>query len=266
MMVCQECGKQMNTIHGLKVHMTTVHGKSFKDVDNFPSSEVKIKIEPGMVVTPDPRMKQEDSPRKSHIGPPAKCHMCGLVMGSLAGLRKHELHTHGVKFLYPCSGCGKKFTNRKVYKLHARLCTPGVTTKVKPVRVSVRKDHEKATVPVKNEQAASQENQVSNKAYHKRKCSICKRKFASEFSLKQHRIRAHGVVYCYTCDLCDMKFTRSRELNEHKRDKHGSNTYIIPPKPAAPTTARLFYCAQCQKSFTSYLGLKCTKYKSMASS
>ena len=104
------------------------------------------------------------------------CPICGRHFSKRTGMRTHIRRTHEVsESVLTCDQCGKAFNNKYRLRHHKQIYHTGRT-------------HE---------------------------CSVCKKTFACETTLKRHAVTHTNTDYKYTCDVCGKQFRDSNNLKVH---------------------------------------------------
>ena len=80
------------------------------------------------------------------------------------------------------------------------------------------------------------ENEIQSKK-QKSECSICKKTFTSESSVRKHKKFVHDKITTgkfHSCDKCEKKYSRKSELTKHNKVIHETNN--------------IFKCQLCSKT------------------
>ncbi|XP_033983982.1 zinc finger protein 878 [Trematomus bernacchii] len=166
---------------------------------------------------------EEELNNESGLSGEYSCSVCDLQLSSKFKLQDHmNLHTGARP--YCCAECGKRFCQKKSYRVHLRT-------------------HAQAKVDVLQ-------------------CRVCLKGFPSPKDLKVHLSRTHFENEFYECDLCKRVFTSLKACQNHVM-LHKSKQDVVcevcgrnfnSPKSLArhqrTTCHHNFKCTDCTKTFT----------------
>ncbi|XP_010786242.1 zinc finger protein 572 [Notothenia coriiceps] len=166
---------------------------------------------------------EEELNNESGLSGEYSCSVCDLQLSSKFKLQDHmNLHTGARP--YCCAECGKRFCQKKSYRVHLRT-------------------HAQAKVDVLQ-------------------CRVCLKCFLSPKDLKDHLSRTHFENEFYECDLCKRVFTSLKACKNHVM-LHKSKQDVVcevcgrnfnSPKSLArhqrTTCHHNFKCTDCTKTFT----------------
>ena len=106
---CSFCGKKFPNYFNMKRHETKIHGKNHvKDIRC-------AVLDCGFSARTTLQMARHTT--LSHGNKDVKCQVCGHMLSSVSGLRKHMIAIHGLK----CEICGRLFKVEDMLKAHKEV-------------------------------------------------------------------------------------------------------------------------------------------------
>lgn len=178
---CGICGKQFNHKQSVQEHIIAVH----------------LKLQPYMCITCG-KLFSSNSNLTRHVlihdesyrtqEKSYTCKLCNKKYLSFAALRLHLKKKHFTQ--NKCDLCNKTFSDYESLELHS-LQKPALCISSTPESDN-RNDKCKSTV-----------------------CSICKKEFASDFSLQRHINALHLKTFPYVCTTCGKVFSQKQHLDRH---------------------------------------------------
>ena len=106
---CSCCGKKFPNYFNMKRHETKIHGKN-------PVKAVRCTV-PDCGFSSNTTHQMARHTTLSHSRKDVKCQVCGHMLSSVSGLRKHMNAIHGLE----CDICGKLFKDEDMLKSHKGL-------------------------------------------------------------------------------------------------------------------------------------------------
>uniref|UniRef100_A0A6P7EZL7 Zinc finger protein 493-like n=1 Tax=Diabrotica virgifera virgifera TaxID=50390 RepID=A0A6P7EZL7_DIAVI len=287
---CQLCSKKFTRAAGLKQHQLVHTGEKsakhkFVDVSIKKEDEVMDmnkyldvmlkKEEKPIKRKPEGRMKdilRKMSPKEYEtycVQPaapeePLNCKECPLRFFNNIELGFHSIK-HSDKGHYECHVCGRYTSpDKRAFDIHirqhegikkykCRICNKQFTSirpayehqyfhgKEKTFECDICKQKFHTSLSVKNHKAKAHHEMLIKKEYD---CKICNKHYANHSGLAHHNFRHHKEL-CKRmpslCDICGKDFSAKAQLRKHKR------THQTEPE---------YSCQICSKKFTQPAGLK----------
>lgn len=168
--------------------------------------------------------------RKLHIAEKQTCAVCGLTLGSLRELRRHEMAAHArvTPATHQCCECGKLFMNATHLRSHARTHSSERPHACPICQRSFRRH------------ADMRSHVLTHTGQKSNLCSVCGKGFLKKSDLKRH-YQGHKDERPYVCDTCGKGFKLLNYLKEHLHTH---------------ATKKEFVCSDCKKAFNSIGNLK----------
>ena len=205
---CKPCNLTFKTMILLRKHQTNQHNVRFLYLCKYCGLKLnsstlhkvhqqKCQGESGSSSTTHTVKPQQPVHMKTPSDP-LTCTLCGYTVHSELGLKIHTTRLHGSGCKWQCNHaqCRRTFVSKEHLRQHqveSHSMEYSVTRQGSAEKLSTVTSH---------------------------RCTICDKKFANSFSLKMHRIRAHGMVLKWQCNNCSKRFESKEELVEHKRVRH----------------------------------------------
>ncbi|KAK3516862.1 hypothetical protein QTP70_027082, partial [Hemibagrus guttatus] len=215
---CSWCSLSFTSQIYLHKHLRRCH---YEEYENLKLGEIKYVTsiqQTGITsgVTSNQRVEKDVYP----------CSQCGKSFTDRSNLRRHQYIHTGVK-PHHCSWCGKCFIQRRDLKEHQVIHTGEKPYHCSQCGKSFSRQRDLQT---------HQRIHTGEKLY---RCSECEKSFNRQSNLIQHQV-IHTGEKPYHCSQCGKSFTRQSNLIQHQ---------II------HTGERLYHCSLCGKSFNhqSYL-------------
>uniref|UniRef100_A0A8U8BQC8 Uncharacterized protein n=1 Tax=Geospiza parvula TaxID=87175 RepID=A0A8U8BQC8_GEOPR len=167
--------------HIMDVHKEKGYGCSICNRENLPDPNVQKYIHP--------------------------CEICGRIFNSIGNLERHKLIHTGVKS-HACEQCGKSFARKDMLKEHMRVhdnireylcaeCGKGMSDTHKLIHTG-----------------------KPSKKQYPWTCSVCDKKYVTDYMLQKHIQLTHDKVEAQSCQLCGTKVSTRASMSRHMRRKH----------------------------------------------
>ncbi|XP_076361778.1 zinc finger and BTB domain-containing protein 40-like [Tachypleus tridentatus] len=148
--------------------------------------------------------------------PLLNCRVCGKVLTTNVGIRKHEKSHFLTEKPFKCDKCEYRFACPSSLKYHL-----GTKHAPEPLeRTEVCNICGKAFQTV--------ENLKKHALLHGERsylCELCGKTFKKGCALKCHMIAIHSDITPYACQYCDQKFRKKLNLIAHIREHTGQQSY-----------------------------------------
>ncbi|CAK9795578.1 Zinc finger protein 235 [Anthophora quadrimaculata] len=167
---------------------------------------------------------------RSHMNPLHICRFCGIAVKNITHHELRHEESKKVNALYPCKYCPRKF--QAWYNLENHLLMKHKDPKTAPDMLRMLFERKFGS---RGDFYQHMNNQTEVKQH---KCEVCKKTFASEFSLNNH-MTLHAQTYL--CAQCGKNVTNKYSLKLHMRTHTGERPY---------------QCKVCLKTFTRSASLK----------
>ncbi|XP_053622477.1 gastrula zinc finger protein XlCGF26.1-like isoform X2 [Plodia interpunctella] len=179
-----------------------------------------------------------------------QCNECGVKFKSKNTLRTHKIRIHGTKREFICDVCSKSFNSKSRLETHLARHSTALASRlsycghcrVQYNSVHVYRNHLRNSVhhasttypcPECNKKFASKVYWTKHyNFYHlhksKYKCEICNKLFISNWRLKNHKQKHHGLSRSrdHACDVCGKKFYTLSTLRGHELTHSEQRTYM----------------------------------------
>ncbi|KAK1344316.1 hypothetical protein QTO34_014882 [Cnephaeus nilssonii] len=151
------------------------------------------------------------------------CEICGRIFNSIGNLERHKLIHTGVKS-HACEQCGKSFARKDMLKEHMRVhdnireylcaeCGKGMKTK------HALRHHMKLHKGIKEYECKECHRKFAQKGL-KTSCVNCvERRLVRENTMETHKL-IHTVGKQWTCSVCDKKYVTEYMLQKHVQLTH----------------------------------------------
>ncbi|KAI8128864.1 Transcription factor grauzone [Lucilia cuprina] len=169
---CKQCGKLYPSANHLNIHTEAVHLKKF----------VKICYICGKSIVTSAEYKIHMDKHEGIPPPSISCDICGLLLTSERGLKRHKDNQHpvGGKQDHPCPVCHKISPTRKALLKHVS---------------------------------------TMHKKGYDHKCNICEKAFKRAEALREH-MASHTGTPLYTCSWCPKTFYSNGNMHAHRKRVH----------------------------------------------
>ena len=136
---CSCCGKKFPNFFNMKRHETKIHGMNHVKT-------VRCTV-PGCSFSSNTTHQMARHTTLSHTRKDVKCQVCGHMLSSVSGLRKHMIAIHGLE----CDICGKLFLEDDMLKSHKEVYHKSLPSSERSSQVVIsRKIGEHATYTEEN--------------------------------------------------------------------------------------------------------------------
>ncbi|KAM7343505.1 uncharacterized protein ACRADG_010504 [Cochliomyia hominivorax] len=177
-----------------------------------------------------------------------KCKECGKLFADKGALKKHVL-THSSEKLFPCTICGKYFTNSFILNHHieavhenkfVQICDIcGKSIRCPTAFASHMEKHEVKNVTISCDVCGLLLSSKEGLKRHKNSqhpeggkkehtCHICSKISPTQRALKSHIRSVHEQGFEFKCSLCEKSFKRPAVLREHMATHTGTALYTCP--------------------------------------
>ncbi|XP_045204929.2 zinc finger protein 540-like [Mercenaria mercenaria] len=209
---CDECDRRFGYSKDLLKHKQNIHsGTEF-----FCDQCSKIYKNKQMF---DSHLKTHEM---GYVKPIYNCEHCSKSLTTKYSLAVHMKSVHlGMKKVYLCQMCGKKFSQRSSYKQHCNAHNG-----IKPYKCDVC---EKAFVYHKS----LKEHKFMHDNIRRFPCTFCDKAFRQRTTLHIH-LKTHKTVKDHVCPVCGRGFAQKQAMERHERIHSGVRPYT---------------CLVCNKSF-----------------
>ena len=161
------------------------------------------------------------------------CHLCAKQLSSNSYLKSHMISVHGIgeEQKFKCDQCDKSFCQKGHLKVH-----------IATVHENVRFHCDKC------DKSFSQKDKLTlhMRSVHENirfYCDKCEKNFSSKHCLYQHVKMVHENVR-YNCHKCEKSYSAKQNLNDHIQSKHGSLQEKV-----------CYKCQDCEKNFSTKTNL-----------
>lgn len=213
--ICDICGRKFGIKKEFRRHVNQVHSNP----SHFCGLCHKFYKEKRKY---DDHMKSHQS---DYVKPQFGCEVCSKTFSTKYVLANHIKSEHqGIKKSYLCPTCGRSFTQKNSYIMHAN-----VHAGIKPFVCDIcgkSFSYEKSL----------KEHKFMHDELRRFKCDVCLKTFRQTSALHIH-MKVHKDIKDHICPTCGKGFTQKQALVRHERIHSGDKPYS---------------CALCSRRFSDY--------------
>ncbi|CDI98581.1 zinc finger protein [Echinococcus multilocularis] len=165
------------------------------------------------------------------------CPICGTVMATRHGMRRHFKIMHKQAEASACKICGRKFLTTFAIQRHMRRVHPDEMNDSPPFRNIDGENPTSCPFCFKNfsgKQSLDRHLRIVHQHVEIGICSICDKTFSNKFAMKRHHENVHAASR-HICSKCDLSFPSKFALMGHNLSSHN--------------TSKIFACSHCSQCF-----------------
>ena len=209
---CEVCDKLFGLMKDLNRHKHSVHAEASYFCDKC-SSFYKSKA------LYDQHMRTHE---EGYVRPNFTCEICDKSFTTKYVMSTHIKSEHlGIKRMFQCSQCGKKFRQRNSYKMHMNAHL-GIKPYVCDLCGKSFSYHK-----------SLKEHKYMHETFKRFQCKLCSKHFRQKTTLHIH-MKTHTAAKDHVCSTCGRGFKQKQALKRHERIHTGSKPYT---------------CLLCKRSF-----------------
>ncbi|CAK6442055.1 unnamed protein product [Pipistrellus nathusii] len=206
---CEICGRKFFRVDVLRDHIH-VHFKDIALMDDHQREEFIGKIGISSEENDDNSDESADSEPHKY-----SCKRCQLTFGRGKEYLKHIMEVHKEKG-YGCSTCNRRFALKATYHAHMvihreNLPDPNVQKYIHPCEICGR---------IFNSIGNLERHKLIHTVGKQWTCSVCDKKYVTEYMLQKHVQLTHDKVEAQSCQLCGTKVSTRASMSRHMRRKH----------------------------------------------
>ncbi|XP_029400052.1 PR domain zinc finger protein 15 isoform X5 [Mus pahari] len=206
---CEICGRKFFRVDVLRDHIH-VHFKDIALMDDHQREEFIGKIGISSEENDDNSDESADSEPHKY-----SCKRCQLTFGRGKEYLKHIMEVHKEKG-HGCSICHRRFALKATYHAHMvihreNLPDPNVQKYIHPCEICGR---------IFNSIGNLERHKLIHTVGKQWTCSVCDKKYVTEYMLQKHVQLTHDKVEAQSCQLCGTKVSTRASMSRHMRRKH----------------------------------------------